>query len=75
MSANNAVLQHRIADDIRGRVMGVYLLTWGLMPLGALPMGLVADRIGTPAAVAVGAAVSSGLAAWLGLTSAALRKI
>ena len=75
MSANNAVLQHRIADNIRGRVMGVYMLTWGLMPLGALPMGFVADRIGTPAAVAIGAAISSMLAAWLGLTSGALRKV
>jgi len=54
MSANNAVLQHRVSDEVRGRVMGAYLLTWGLMPLGALPMGMVANRLGAPAAVAGG---------------------
>lgn len=75
MSGNNALMQHRISDDIRGRVMGVYLLTWGLMPLGALPMGLLADVVGAPVAVAAGAIVSSLLAAWLGARSAVLRAL
>ena len=48
MSGNNALVQHRVTDDVRGRVMGAYMLTWGLMPLGSLPMGMVGDRIGTP---------------------------
>jgi MFS family permease len=73
MSANNAILQHRITDDVRGRVMGTYMLTFGLMPLGAMPMGLLSDRIGTPAAVATGAVVSSVLAASLGIASRTLR--
>jgi MFS family permease len=75
MSGTNAMLQHRISDDIRGRVMGAYMLTWGLMPLGALPMGLLADRVGTPTAVAAGAVASSLLAAVLGFLSPALRDI
>jgi predicted MFS family arabinose efflux permease len=75
MSGNNAVVQHRVSDDVRGRVMGAYMLTWGLMPLGSLPMGLLADRVGTQLAVAVGAVISSLLAAILGLTSPALRDI
>ncbi len=73
MSANNAVLQHRVDDEVRGRVMGAYMLTWGLMPLGALPMGLIADHWGAPAAVGAGAVTSSLLAALLGLMSPALR--
>jgi predicted MFS family arabinose efflux permease len=75
MSSNNAVVQHRVTDDIRGRVMGTYMLTWGLMPLGSLPMGIVADHVGTPTAVAAGAIVSSLLAGLLGLLSPALREI
>jgi MFS family permease len=75
MSGNTALLQHRISDDVRGRVMGAYMLTWGLMPLGALPMGMVADRIGTPLAVASGAVISSILAALFGLLSPALRDV
>lgn len=73
MSANNAVIQHRITDDIRGRVMGTYLLTWGLMPLGALPLGLMAERIGTPAAVFAGSALCTLLVTLLGAKSRALR--
>jgi MFS family permease len=75
MSSNNAVIQHRISDDVRGRVMGAYLLTWGLMPLGALPLGLVAERIGTPSAVFAGATISTALVAWLGATSKTLREV
>jgi hypothetical protein len=51
------------------------MLTWGLMPLGSLPMGMIADRVGTPLAVAGGAVFSSVLAAILGLTSSAIRDV
>ncbi len=75
MGMNNVLLQHRITDDVRGRVMGAYMLTWGLMPLGAAPMGLVADRFGAPVAVAGGAVISSGLAAMLAVRSRAMRAL
>ena len=75
MGANNVLLQHRVQDEIRGRVMGAYMLTWGLMPLGALPMGLAADRFGVQAAVAGGAIISTVLTAALGLASPAVRDI
>jgi MFS family permease len=71
MSSNNAIIQHRITDDVRGRVMGTYMLTFGLMPLGAMPMGLLADHVGTQVAVAIGAITSSLLAAVLGLSTRA----
>jgi MFS family permease len=73
MSSNNALLQMRISDEVRGRVMSAYVLTWGLMPLGAMPMGLAADHFGTPAAVAGGAVLSSTLALALGWRSSVLR--
>lgn len=75
MSGNNAMIQHRVSDDVRGRVMGAYMLTWGFMPLGSLPMGMVADRVGIGTAVAVGAIVSSALAAIYGARSSALREL
>lgn len=75
MSTNMAVIQHRINDDVRGRVMSVYMLTFGLMPLGAMPMGIAAARFGTPFAVACGAILSSVFAAVLGLKSRELRDI
>jgi predicted MFS family arabinose efflux permease len=75
MSGNNAMIQHRVSDDVRGRVMGAYMLTWGFMPLGSLPMGMLADRIGISTAVATGAIVSSVLAAIYGLRSPAVREL
>jgi MFS family permease len=75
MSGNNALVQHRIDDAIRGRVMGAYLLTLGLMPLGALPMGLLAGRVGVPWAIAGLAALSTLLVGALAISSRALREL
>lgn len=58
MSQNNAAVQHRISDDVRGRVLGAYVLNQGLLPLGALPMGLVAGTWGVPVAMSVGASLT-----------------
>ncbi len=75
MSANNALIQHRIEDSIRGRVIAVYMLTWGLMPLGALPMGILSSATSTPLAVALGASISSALTILLYFKSPAIREI
>jgi MFS transporter, DHA1 family, staphyloferrin A biosynthesis exporter len=61
MSSNNVLIQLRITDDVRGRVMGAYMLTWSLMPLGALPMGPAADLVGIRIAPAGGAVLSIAL--------------
>jgi MFS family permease len=46
MSLNNTLLQVNSQDELRGRVMSVYMMTWGLMPLGTLPAGVIADQMG-----------------------------
>lgn len=51
MSINNTVLQLQVDDAVRGRVLSIYMLTWGLLPLGQLPIGACADAFGAPAAV------------------------
>ena len=48
MVANNCLLQVNSHDQLRGRVMSMYMMTWGLMPLGTLPAGAIADRMGVP---------------------------
>ena len=75
MSASNALVQLRVDNDVRGRVMSAYLLSFGLMPIGAMPMGFVADHLGTRAAVALGAILSSLFAAIVGSRSRALPAI
>jgi len=61
MSLNNTILQMSVSDEFRGRVLSVYLMTWGLMPFGTLPMGALADAYGAPIAVATGGIASTVL--------------
>jgi hypothetical protein len=50
------MLQLRLEDRFRGRVMGVHALTWSLMPLGGIQSGAIADVWGAPVAVMIGGA-------------------
>ncbi len=65
----NATIQTLVPDTLRGRVMGFYSFVFvGLAPLGSFQMGALAERIGTPAAVALGGgatALAVAVAAWL----------
>ena len=47
-------LQQLVPDNMRGRVMGFYGITWSISPLGALQAGAIAEFIGVPVAVAIG---------------------
>jgi MFS family permease len=59
----NTLVQTQVTDELRGRVMAVYSLTFfGLMPLGALWSGAVAAVVGPPLTVVVGAAISLAFA-------------
>jgi MFS family permease len=65
MTVNNTIVTSVIPDHIRGRVMSVMMMSFGLMPFGAVPASIAAAYIGTPAVVAIGGAlliVSVGLA-------------
>jgi len=54
----NTLVQSTTPDALRGRVMGIYSLTFtGTSPLGSLQAGLLADHFGAPVAVRVGATV------------------
>ena len=62
MILNQSIIQETVPNELLGRVMSVYLVTWGLMPLGAIPLAAVADSFGTPSAFAIGGAISVVLA-------------
>lgn len=57
MTVNNTSIQLIIPDEVRGRVMSVMMMTWGLMPLGGVPAGIAAEHIGVRPVVAVGGAL------------------
>jgi len=57
-STTNTVLQTIVPDEMRGRVMGIWSLIFGAMiPLGSLEAGAVANWLGTPFALALGALI------------------
>ena len=53
MTVNNTSIQLVIPDEMRGRVMSVMMMTFGLMPLGAVPAGVAAESIGVRPVVAI----------------------
>jgi MFS family permease len=52
-NTNNAVIQAKSPPELRGRVNSLMLMSFGLMPLGVLPITALADEIGVQQAVAV----------------------
>jgi predicted MFS family arabinose efflux permease len=49
MAATNTIIQRRVPDELRGRVMAVYATMFmGVQPIGSLLAGGVAKRIGAP---------------------------
>jgi MFS family permease len=55
----NTLVQTHVSDELRGRVMSIYSLTFfGGMPLGALWAGALAQFIGAPLTIVVSALVS-----------------
>lgn len=57
----NALLQLQTDPHMQGRVMSLWMTTFGFQPLGVLPISALAERTGTPTALAVGAALLVGL--------------
>jgi MFS family permease len=50
MAITQTALQLRVDDDVRGRVLSIYLATWGMLPFGQLAVGVIAERVGAPLA-------------------------
>jgi MFS family permease len=68
-------LQLLVPDALRGRVMGVWGLTWFLAPAGGFVAASLADWLGADTAVAIGALSVSGFALLVYLASGELRAI
>lgn len=61
MSLNMTLTQISSAPEMRGRVMSIMMMTFGLMPIGALPFGTIAEYIGTANALTISGALLSVL--------------
>lgn len=68
MSSSNTLIQAMVPDELRGRVMSVYsMMFMGMGPFGALIAGAIADRLGAPLAVIMGAVACVGGAIIFGM--------
>jgi MFS family permease len=74
MSSSNTLIQSMVPDQLRGRVMALYsMMFMGMAPFGALLGGALADRLGAPLTVSVGAVACIGGAFWFGTKLPAIR--
>jgi MFS family permease len=63
MATTNTMLQIFVSDELRGRVMSFYTLSFiGLAPLGALMVGALGEHLGVQATVVICGALSLGCA-------------
>ena len=70
-------LQLLTPDNMRGRVMGFYGMTWSIMPIGGFWAGGLAElaRVGVPVSVAIGGALVSAFALGPALLNRQVRNI
>ncbi len=67
MSSSNTLIQAMVPDAMRGRVMALYsMMFMGMAPFGALFGGALADRLGAPMTIGIGAVAGIGGAFWFG---------
>jgi MFS family permease len=67
MASSNTFIQLAVPDGLRGRVMSLFSIALhGMVPLGNLAVGAVADLAGATWAVAVNGLLLMLVAAWLG---------
>jgi hypothetical protein len=75
MATNNILVQSNIPDEVRGRVMGLYMMTFGLNSFGTLPAGAIADSLGAPVAVGAGGVVIALFITAVALTRSPVRTL
>lgn len=66
MSLNQALVMILTPPEMRGRVTGLFMTTFGLQPLGALPIGMLTDTFGAPLTIGGFGAVT--LLVFIGVT-------
>jgi MFS family permease len=67
VALNTSLMVSHTEPRLYGRVMSVYLLTFAIMPVAALPVAWLADQIGGRATVAAGGALVAATVAAIGI--------
>ncbi len=75
MVLNNTAIQVLIPDSVRGRVMSLLMMSFGLTPFAALPISWLAEEFEAPIVLALCSGLMMILAALFFVLSPALRRI
>jgi MFS family permease len=75
MALNNTLIQLSTPHEVRGRVMSLFMMTFGLMPIGTLPAGAIAEVVGVAPVVGVGGAIVFVTMVIVALTQPRVRRI
>ena len=75
MVLNNTAIQVLIPDFVRGRVMSLLMMSFGLTPLATLPISWLAEQYGAPNVVALASGLMLVFALLFLMFSPALRRI
>ena len=75
MSLNQALLIELSDNEYRGRVMSIFMLNFGFMPLGTFPAGLMIDYLGGQAVIGMMGAGLIAVTAMIFITQRHLRAI
>ncbi|MBI4301193.1 MAG: MFS transporter [Chloroflexi bacterium] len=75
MATNNTLIMTSVGSEARGRIMGIYLMGFGIQPLTGIPVGALAEAIGAPYTVAGGGALLIFLVLLMVMARPALRHL
>ena len=74
LALNQTAVQMSVDDDVRGRVLSISLVAWGMLPLGQLLVGGLANAMGTANAMIVSCVIGIVLVGVIAVRYPSLRQ-
>ena len=75
MAVHMTLIQINTTKEMQGRVMSMFTMTFGLMPLGVIPISILAEARGTPYALGVSAIILTIVGILMALFATRLRRL
>ena len=75
MISVQTTLQVMVPDVLRGRVLGIYGMSWSVGPLGALQAGAIASLLGAPASASISGILVAAFALIVASSNAKVRRL
>ncbi len=75
MSLNRGLLQLQVSNEMRGRIMSIDMMSHGLMPLGVIPISIIAERYSVAVALEVAGVAFVIAVAALAMLATSVRRV